>query len=287
MNNILTSINTFLEYAKKNILWSIAFVVFGYLFFFLLQFLPSVPNQIASFEKGRIEIEQNMSDGNNVDKILATLEKVLPMAKRVEEHFNETLKGTSFHQSVNPQKLNEGIEIVTMSRRSFSFAIGTIQGIEFHNSRLADFKRGFESDLRSLDTIMASIEQVYLAKLSGEMKDITETARNIKIQALKNNETLAGILSRLEGFNQEMQSLQAKAKISIIEQTATLKWFYRKYYFAYVALIYETAFILVGFRAWFKSRVKKSDAKTKPPRTNETQPKVNAGKQTKRKSARS
>jgi predicted membrane protein len=261
-SGFLDSLNKFLKIAKDNLLWTSAFGLFVLLFWFLIGFLPNAPNRVIASQRKSIEFQLFMADGEKVKLLYDILQESISTSHEALNHYQSSFAGVSRTQPNNLRAIAEGIRIVTNARRKLSFAIGAIQGVEFYSPSLSEFRKGFEGDLRNIEAVLATVEDFYIAKASGDENAVTQNIEKLKEAFLKNDETMAGLLLRVQSFGERSSSLQLEWQLAVQEDIANLRWFYIQFYFALFAVAYEVGFIIIGIRGWLKNRARGKNSKT-------------------------
>jgi hypothetical protein len=257
----LKSLNEFLKLAKDNLVWTSAFGLFVLLFWFLIGFLPSAPNRMISSDRKAVQFKLFVGDGEKVKVLYDILEESITTSREALNHYQTSFGGVSRSKPDDARVIAEGLGVVTSARRKLSFAIGSLQGMQFYSPELTEFRKGFEADLRNIETVLEKIEGFYIAKASRDESAITLSIGKLKDASLKNNETMAGLLMRVQAFGERSSALQDEWQLAIQEDTANLRWFYRQFYFSIAAIVYEAGFIVLGIRSWLRNRSRGGNSK--------------------------
>jgi len=266
MNSLSQSLSRFINLARKNILWTVATGIFVYLFWSLVQFIPSIPSRAANFQRHSVEMNLNKADGDRVIQLYTLLKDSVSSAREASAMYSATLGGVHVDEKVNLSALTKALAVNTTTRRSLASTIGTLNGMGFHDPKLDEYKKEFENDFRNLDDVFAAMQQTYFVKASGDPKQVSADLATLKIKILKHDEILTTLLSRVEAFSQEAQGIQANWVISVQEDTANLKWFSSSIYLSLAATCYETGFIIIALVSWLRHRRYESKRKPKPRR---------------------
>jgi hypothetical protein len=217
---LLKSLNEFLKLAKENLLWTSAFGLFVLLFWFLIGFIPSAPNRIISSERKAVQFELFVADGERVKLLYDILQDSVSTSRDALNQYQTSFGGVSRSKPDDPRTIVEGLGVVTRARYKLSFAIGSFQGMQFYSPELSEFRKGFEADLRGIDALLETVEKFYVAKASGDENAVTLSVGKLKDAILKNNETMAGLLMRLQAFGERSSALQVEWQLAIQEDSA-------------------------------------------------------------------
>ena len=252
----LEKLTEVLELAKKHPLWAAAFSLASVVFSFLIVFVASLPSELAVFQRTAIEADRNIADGERVLGLYGVLGEVIPDLKRLSQHYSDTLGGTLASQHVELRSLIDGIEVVRIAQRRLARATGILNGMRFHEKRLTEFNQAFASDLRTLDGVVDSIEAMYMAKLGADAKSVAAALAGMRQAALKHEEVLASMLTRLHEFRETGESLQKEWQVALAEQHGRLRWFAVKEYVAMGSVLYLIGLGMTVTASVFKGRMK-------------------------------
>jgi len=256
---MILRINAFLQYVSEHKLWSLTWVCFVAVFWFLVSVYGTLPQRIAEFSSFSITADNYKADGDRVLFLYDALAKALGAYGKAAQYYKTNFASRPTSEIVDYRNVLEGLRLSIETERASSFATGAIAGMRFQNSELNSFREKFESDMREIRGIATDFVKFYERQVANDRTGASEAMK--RVSPARREEKAVELETRIKDFNQSAQSIQQDNIVKIARKTAEQRFFWLTVYATIPALLFEGAVLLLGVRSFISYNREQKTAK--------------------------
>jgi hypothetical protein len=110
--------------------------------------------------------------------------------------------------SINTKRVQTFLAKLKDSRNNLITAIAAVKTSAFQRSEFVDFYKGFDEDLRDIDTMLANFQHVYEPILRGDLSDLSNTTKRLQDYQMKFQEAVEVLEQRAGSMLQRGQNIR-------------------------------------------------------------------------------
>ena len=261
---MLKSINTFIEKASKNKLWTFGWLVLVACAAFTVRFFIDYPSQQALMDGNTARFNtytQDYEDFLQVEQILKdSYSSFLPVLK----DYNAIINKVNNKEIVSVDEVNKAKANTESAKISLATAIGTLSGVHFNDEKVDKYVSSFSTNLKNKDEIVDVVLMFYQGLLEGNQEKVKSSAEAITAYNVDVYRQEAEAIETQNTFSKEFENFHAKSMIEITKETNNLVLYEYKMKLVIPTLAYTIIFPCVGIYSWLKnSRMSKKKVKKK------------------------
>jgi hypothetical protein len=245
---MILRINAFLQYVSEHKLWSLTWVCFVAVFWFLVSVYGTLPQRIAEFSRFSVTADNYKADGDRVRFLYDALSKALGAYVKAAQYYQTNFASRPTSEIVDYRDVPDGLRLSIATEIASSFATGAIAGMRFQNSRLNGFREGFESDMREISAISNDFVKFYKRLVVNDVPGALEAMK--RVSPARREEKAVELETRVRDFNQSAQSIQQDNIVEIAGKNAEQRFFWVTLFATIPALLFEGAVLLLTVRSF-------------------------------------
>jgi hypothetical protein len=256
---MILRINAFLQYVSEHKLWSLTWVCFGAVFWFLVSVYGTLPQRIAEFSRFSVTADNYKADGDRVLFLYDALAKALGAYVKAARHYQTNFASRPTSEVVDYRNVPEGLRLSIEAERASYFATGAIAGTRFQNSELNSFREKFESDMREIGGIATDFVKFHERLVANDRTAALEAMK--RISPARREEKAVELETRVKDFNKTAQNIQQENTLEVDKKSAEQWFFWLTVYATIPALLFEGAVLLIGVRSFISYNREQQTAK--------------------------
>ena len=223
LTRLATRLENFLlsVWSKKLVLvTSTLLLITGYFFRNLLVGIPE--DLVETAQEHELRAAQIMQDvdkwsdtANKINVAVHSFQDTILYVHEVADVFTKISTGDGKVESylINTNKVQTFLTKLKDSRDKLITAIAAVRTAAFQRAEFVDFYKGFEEDLRDIDSMLANFQNVYQPILGGDLSDLRNASKRLQDYQMKFQEAVQVLEQRSSSMLQRGQNIRKSVDI--------------------------------------------------------------------------
>jgi hypothetical protein len=241
---LLDRLSRFLEWSKKNKIWSLTGAAFFPILWFVTEFWMSIPAHLTERATSSLRFETQLREYDRLAALNDAIKEGLSAYLTASKYYQDHLAGQSGSAQIPREVLAQGIKAATDARYGAAHALGMIQGISFQDTRLEGYRAASQADVAQIARLVANLENFFVLLSAGRKQEARQALGAVDSPETTQQVTAMG--ARATEFGETLSLVSQEYMIDVAEQTAKEKVFIFKVWAALAGFVYEVAFISIA-----------------------------------------